>query len=109
MAAHMDEMSGIFSLIQRDLNKHQQLLKPDENQLKEVQENVVSKPIEVMSVKGTKKLPNYTPVQVYNSVEKIKTRVKRAIIPADPQLKVELEVTAEMIDDVFGFNTGTRK
>ena len=62
-----------------------------------------------MSVKETEKLPNYTPVQVYNSVGKIKTRVKRVILPADPQLEVELEVTAEMIDDVFGFNTGTRK
>ena len=39
----------------------------------------------------------------------MKTRVKRAIIPADQEQKVKLEVTAEMIDDVFGYNKSKKK
>ncbi len=46
---------------------------------------------------------------MYNSIGKLKKRAKRAIIPADSEQKVNLEVTAEMIDDVFGFNSSTGK
>jgi hypothetical protein len=37
----------------------------------------------------------------------MKKRAKRAIIAGHSYERVQLEVTAEMIDDVFGFNSST--